>query len=269
MSLLFPEKLRIHLAPGIVVVARTKRDTIVQSDARAIAADMDFRGRPLLEALSAMLDTYVDTPSAATVTLSSRIAPMAAMPWRDDLTAPEPQALLSVARFAKSHGGAPADWHGVAVDNGFGQPWVAAGVRQEFVVALKSALAGARVRAAMIAPLAVDLFNAYRARLPARGAAWLLVPEADRLAGWHCQDRVLRECVSLPLPAHGDEPVDALLRREALLRGLPDNAAAWFVTASDPSGPLAAGSVQRLLPRWRCGDGVAAAYPLHWLGGNR
>ncbi len=269
MSLLSPDRLRIHLAPGVVVVARTKRDMIVESDARAVTAAMDAAGRPLLEAMAAMLDACADTPLPATVTLSSRIAPVAVMPWRDDVAAPESQALLSASRFAKSHGGAAADWDCVATDTGFGRPWVAAGMRQEFVAALKAALAGARVRATSIAPLAADLFNAQCAQLPSRGPAWLLVPEADRLVGWHCLGRAPQECISLPLPADDDEPVAALLRREALLRGLPDGSAALFVAASHPSGPLAERQVQRLFPRWRCDAGIAASYPLHWLGGTR
>lgn len=269
MSLLFPEKLSIHLAPGIVAVARTKRHAIVQSDARAVAADADFGWRSLLEALATLLDEYADTPSVASVTLSSRLAPVAAMPWREDVTAPEPQALLAAARFAKAHGASAADWDGVAVANGFGRPWLAAGVRHEFIAALKSALSIARLRPISIAPLAVDLFNAYAASLPARGVAWLLVPEADRLVGWYCQGRVPQECLSLPLPTEGDESMNELLRREAVLRGLPDTPATLFVTVSQPSGPLAEHNVQRLLPRWRCAPGITVTYPLHWLGGAR
>ncbi len=269
MSLLFPEKLNIHLAPGIAVVARTQRSVIVQSDAKAIAAGADFGWRPLMEALVDMLNSYADTPSAAVVTLASRLAPVAAMPWRDDVTTPESQALLSAAHFAKSHGGSAADWDCVAADNGFGQPWLASGVRHEFLSALKAALSGARIRPTSIAPLGVDLFNAHAASLPARAAAWLLVPEADRLSAWYCQSRVPQECVSLPLPSDGEESVHELLRREAVLRGLPDTSAALFATASPTSGALAAPNVQRLLPRWRCAPGMTVGYPLHWLGGAR
>ncbi len=265
MSLLFPEKLRIHLAPGIVVLARTKQAAVLQSDAKAVAASDEAGAQPLLDALTTMLESFEDTPAAASVTLSSRLAPVMMMPWRDDACDPQAQALLAASRFAKSYGGAAADWDCIAADSGFGRPWITAGIRQDLVSGLKSVLSGARVQS--IAPLAVALFNAQCASLPVREAAWLLVPEADRLVGWYCEGRVPKECISLPAPADDDEPVEGLLRREAMLRGLPATAASLYVAASQVSGPLAARNVQRLLPRWRCEPGVAAAYPLHWLGG--
>lgn len=268
MSLLSPEKLNIHLAPGIALVARTQRSAIIQSDARAVAADAQFGWQPVIEALSDILSGYADMPAMANVTLSSRLAPVVAMPWREDVTTPESQALLSALRLARSHGGSAADWDCIAADNGYGQTWLASGARHEFMVALKSALGAARIRPGLIAPLAVDLFNTYAASLSARGATWLLVPESDRLTAWYCRGRVPQECLSLPLPENA-ESVPALLRREALLRGLPDQAAARLVIASQLSGALAEPGVQRLLPRWRCAPGVTVAYPLHWLGSAR
>ena len=269
MSLLFPEKLTIHLAPGVVVVARTKRAMIVQSDARTVVADAEFGWRPLVDALAEMLGAYANATSTTMVTLSSRLAPVAAMPWRDDVTEPASQALLAAARLSRSYGGTPADWDCLAIDHGFGRPWLTCGARHEMIAALKSALTEAHLRVTSIAPLAVDLFNAHRVSLPARGAAWLLVPEADRLSAWYCQSRIPQECISLPLPADEDGALNELLRREALLRGMPDASTTLFVAASQASGSLATSGVQRLLPRWRCAPGMIASYPLHWLGGAR
>ncbi len=269
MSLLFPEKLRIHLAPDHVLAARTSRFAILESKARIIASNAGHESTKILEALAVMLDEYEKMPATTTVTLSSRLAPASVLPWRDDATTPGQQALLAAARLSASHGGAAADWNCISESNGFGRPWVATGVQHEFIAALKSTLSNARVGVTSIVPLAVDLFNVHRASLPVRGAAWLLVSESDRLVGWYCQGRIPLDCVSLPLPAEGDEPIDALLRREVLLRGLPDALPVLFVTASHPLGPLADRSVQRLFPRWRCEPGVTAAYPLHWLGGAK
>lgn len=269
MSLLFPEKLRIYLAPDHVVTARTSRLAILESKSRVITSHAGHESRNIFDALAALLDEYEKIPATTTVMLSSRLAPASVLPWRDDATVPGQQALLAAARFSRSYGGTAADWNCVTVHNGFGQPWVATGVRHEFIAALKLTLSGARVRVTSIVPLAVDLFNLHCASLPAQSAAWLLVPESDRLVGWYCQGRVPQECVSLPLPPEGDKSVDALLRRETLLRGLPGEPPALFVTASHPLGPLADRSVQRLFPRWRCEPGVNAAYSLHWLGGAK
>ena len=269
MSLLFPDKLRIHLAPGYLVVARTRKATVLHADARQVLVGAGLDWPAMLETLATMLEAADVAPVLATVTLSSRIAPLIVMPWRDDATSPEQQALLAAARLSASHGCASADWDCVAADNGYGLPWVASGLRRDFVAALKLTLSDARVKAGSIVPLALGLFNAQRARLPARAPAWLLVPENDRLVCWYCEGRMPRECFSLPLPADGDEPVSSLLQRESMLRGMPVAPADLFVMASHPSGPLAERSVQRLFPYWRCEAGVSSSFPLHWLGGGR
>ncbi len=265
MSPLFPDKLRIHLAPGHLVVARTRKLAVLQSEEKLLPAAAGVEWRALLDNLPAMLDTFDGMP-AATLTLSSRLAPLTVLPWRDDVTVPEQQALLASVHFARSHGDTNTDWECVAAPNGFGVPWVASGVLREFIAALKGVLRSARLRIDAMTPLAVDLLNEQRKRLPTRADAWLLIPEADRLVGWYCEKRVPRLCVSLPLPAEGDEPVVDTLRREALLRGLPDAPSSLFVMASHPAGPLAERRVQRLFPFWRAEPGVVASYPLHWLG---
>lgn len=268
MSLLFPDKLRIHLAPGHLVVARTRKAAVLHVEAKQVVAGAGLEWRALLETLTAMLDTADPALSSATITLSSRLAPLIVMAWCDEAMSPESQALLAAARFSASHGGAPVTWECVAASSGFGQPWVASGVQREFVIALKSMLDDARVKVTSIVPLALDLFNRHRAGLPARAPSWLLVSEYDRLVCWYCEGRMPRECISLPLPADGDEPVGSLLRRETVLRGMPVTSADMFVTASHPLGPLAERSVQRLFPFWRCEDGVSSSFPLHWLGGG-
>jgi hypothetical protein len=268
VSLLFPDKLRIHLAPGRVIVARTRKAVVLQSEEKLVPAAAGLEWRALLENLPALLDA-VDAVPAVTLTLSSRLAPLAVLPWRDDVIASEQQALLASAHFAKTYGGATMDWECIAAPNGFGMPWVAAGMLREFSTALKSALQSARLKVDTIVPLAVDLLNEQSSRLPSRSDAWLLIPEADRLVGWYCAGRSPRWCVSLPLPAEGDEPIAATLHREAQLRGLPETPSALLVIASHPSGPLAERRVQRLFPAWRADTGVIASYPLHWLGGAR
>ncbi len=269
MSLLFPDKLRIHLAPGHLVVARTRKAEVLYADTRHAVVDAGLEWHAMLETLAAMLEAADAAPVLATVTLSSRIAPLIVMPWRDDATSPERQALLAAARLSASHGCSSVDWDCVVAHNGFGLPWVASGLRHDFAAALKSLLNDARVKAGSIVPLALDLFNAQRASLPARAPAWLLVPENDRLVCWYCEGRMPRECFSLPLPSDGDEPVSSLLQRESMLRGMTVAPADLFVTASHPSGPLAERGVQRLFPLWRWDAGTSSLFPLHWLGGGR
>lgn len=172
MSRLFPERLRIGLAPAAVSLVRQRgvlRKRIVQE--KTLACDPAFGAQPWHGALAAL--HHVDKATRATVILSNHFVRYAIVPWSSALDAAEEEAYVR-HHFAKIHGERAKSWALRWSDVGGGAR-LASAIDRELLEALKRALP----RLASVQPYLVAAVNRWEKAIP-RSGAWLALVEPER-----------------------------------------------------------------------------------------
>ncbi len=267
MSLLFPDHIRIGLGASYAVLARVNgaRVTAWQMqtwDAAATASPWQ-RG---YDTIVGWMGEMSSSGIRVSVALSAELAPLYLLPWRDDATRPDQQALLAAAHFRSIHGEVASRWETSAAPCGFGQPWLASATDTELILSLTEQLQARGARLASVQPLAVSLFNALRQHT-AGSACWLLVPEPKKLTAIHMRAGQWCLLQTLPMSAIRHEPLSDLLSRETRLAGLPGETASMYL-ASTVNNDTAFGGCRILDPGWKITAAVSANSPLHLIGGG-
>lgn len=255
---LFPDHIRIGLGASYAVLARVDGAQVVEWHMQTQAVpSTDAPWQPALNAISDWLAEFKPRRLRVGVTLSSELAPLHLLPWRDDITQAERQALLAADHFRRIYGDAAMHWKINVQPTGYGQPWVAAAIDQRLLQALPEHFQGKAPTS--LKPLALSLFNSVRTKLTAP-SGWMLAPEPMRTTVIHMRNQ--QWALLKTLPDAGKEPLNDRLLREAQLAGLTDIPGTVY-------SPAQAGSGITLLDHgWRSGAYVATDSPLHLLGGR-
>ncbi len=172
MSRLFPERLRIGLAPAGISLARCKgvlRTRLVEQ--KTLACDPAFGTQAWHGALAAL--KQVDKAARATVILSNHFVRYAIVPWSDALGSAEEEEAYVRHHFAKIHGERAKSWALRWTDAGGAR--LASAIDRELLEALKRALP----RLASVQPYLMAALNRWEKAIP-RSGAWLALVEPER-----------------------------------------------------------------------------------------
>jgi hypothetical protein len=260
VSLLSPEYLHIGIGASYAAMARVRGARVVDWHMQQWAPAAS--GLPWQQALSAVSSWLVQDKTKrqkARVVLSSELAPMQLLPWREDVTSPEQQALLASAQYRRVYGDAAAHWKVSVQPTGYALPWLSSAADERLLIALDSQLPGVKVQS--VQPLAVSLFNSVHKKLAA--SSWLLLAEPEQVTALlvkqgQGQGQVLQ---TFPTAALQAESVKNLLLREVRLAGLEEGQASLYTVGRSMTGAVA------LDPGWQADAGIPAQAPLHLLGG--
>jgi len=260
VSLLFPDQYRIGLGATYAVLAKVQGRKVLhwQMQSWSDTELPTLWQRPLSAVASwlAQLKSRVNV----TVALSADLAPMQLLPWREDATNSEQQALLASVHFRAIYGESADGWKIITQPCGYGQPWLACGVNELLLSALREQFKGTSVASVM--PLPVSLFNTLRTKLPPT-ASWLLMPELESITALYWCGGRLELLQTLPVNLLRHEAIADILLRETLLAGLKQ-APVQFYTASARADLNNAISLDA---GWQRGQDVPSNAPLHLLGG--
>jgi hypothetical protein len=172
VSLLFPDRLIVSLAPGQVTSARMSgllRKRVVER--KTIPCDPGFGAEPWQGAIGGL--SGLDRTLRASAVLSNHFARYAIVPWNEGLdTADEEEAYVR-HHFAKVHGERAKAWALRWSEHGATR--LASAIDQALLDALKQALP----RLDSVQPLLMAAINRCRAAIP-RSGAWLALVEDER-----------------------------------------------------------------------------------------
>jgi len=173
VSRLFPDRLRIGLAPAEVSVARSRgvlRKRLVEQ--KTLGCDPGFGAQPWHGALAAL--KQLDTAARATVILSNHFVRYAIVPWSDALAGPAEEEAYVRHHFARIHGERAKSWVLRWSESGGGAR-LASAIDKALLEALKRSLP----RLASVQPYLMAAINRWGKSIP-RSGAWLALVEADR-----------------------------------------------------------------------------------------
>jgi hypothetical protein len=172
VSRLFPERLRIALAPGEVSLARERgvlRKKLIQQ--KTLGCDAGFGAQPWHGALAAL--KQVDAAARATVILSNHFVRYAIIPWSDALGGPAEEEAYVRHHFAKIHGERAKSWALRWSETGGAR--LASAIDKALLEELKRSLP----RLASVQPYLMAAINRWGKSIP-RSGAWLALVEAER-----------------------------------------------------------------------------------------
>jgi hypothetical protein len=169
VSRLFPERLRVRLAPAEVLAG-----------GRSIACDPAFGAEPWQGAVAALKSLEWTQACRLTVVLSNHFVRYAVLPWSDALAgAAEEEAYLR-HHFAKIHGERAKAWTLRASEDRRGVPRLASAIDTALLEELRSAFPkGGKAHLASVQPELMEAANRWRDAIPAAGA-WLVMAEPER-----------------------------------------------------------------------------------------
>jgi hypothetical protein len=222
VSLLWPEKVRIGLGASYAVCARTRGRKVIawrMQQFTPIAGDTPWQAP--LRSVGEWLAEQARSGTNMEVVLSSELAPLHLLPWREDVTRPEQQVLLAQSHFRQVYGEAAASWKTSVQATGYGAGWLASGVDEVLLQALGQHIQARKARINAVTPLALSLFNGVRRQMK-KGNCWMLVAEPARMVALHFRQRRWQLLHTLPAVALQHETVWQALQREARLAGLQD-----------------------------------------------
>jgi len=251
---LWPEHIRIGLGASYAALARINGAQVTYWRMQSFSSS--HSATPWQESLatvSSWLSELEPRGRRIGIALSSELAPLHLLPWRDDVTQAEQQALLAADHFQHVYGASAHDWKTMARPTGFGRPWLAAAIDQRLLQALPEHLHGARL--ASLQPLAISMFN----RITADNG-WLLAPEPSRITALHVRNSNWALLRTFPDPS--DEPITDRLLRETRLAAVDNASPTVYSPMQNASG------VALLDAGWRRTNNVPADSPLHLLGGH-
>lgn len=169
MSRLFPERVRVRLAPGEVAIGE-----------RTIACDPDLGAEPWQGALAALKSVEWTRHCRVTAVLSNHFVRYALVPWSDALAEGAEEEAYVRHHFAKVHGERAKSWALRASQAPRGALRLASAVDAALLEELKRAFpAGGKAKLVSVQPELMSEFNSRRSALPA-GGAWLVLAEPGR-----------------------------------------------------------------------------------------
>ena len=172
MSLLFPERLIVSVAPTQVTSARMSgalRKKVVER--KTLPCDAGLGAEPWQGAIAALCG--LDRTLRACAVLSNHFARYAIVPWNEGLDTTDEEEAYVRHHFAKVHGDRAKTWALRWSDHGATR--LASAIDQGLLEALKQALP----RLDSVQPLLMMAINRCRAAIP-RSGAWLALVEDDR-----------------------------------------------------------------------------------------
>ena len=168
MSRLFPEKLRIRLAPNEVLVG-----------GRSIACDPAFGAEPWQGALAALKAEQLKN-CKVTVVLSNQLVRYAIVPWSDALSGAAEEEGYLRHHFAKIHGERAKTWTVRASEDSDGAPRLASAIDSALLEELhKTFPKGGAAKLVSVQPELMEAINRWRNAIPKDGA-WLVLAEQER-----------------------------------------------------------------------------------------
>jgi hypothetical protein len=174
---LFPERLRIGLAPGEISL-----------DGRRVACDPGFGAEPWQGAVHALQNLTLRAP--ATVVLSNHFVRYALVPWSNELSSEAEEDAYVRHHFARVHGERAKSWLLRSSEAPSGAPRLCSAIDRNLLEQLKAAFPKTgKARLVSVQPHLMAVFNRWRAAIP-RSGAWLVLVEADRAcAALHAKGR--------------------------------------------------------------------------------
>ena len=220
MSRLWPEQLRIGLGASYAVLARVRGRRVADWRMQSFEpAAGELAWQAPLRCLAAWLAAIEPRGMAMKIALSAELAPLHLLPWREDITRAEQQALLAQSHFRQVFGEAVSSWKISVQAMGYRESWLASAMDVALLQALTELARSHQLRLQAVTPLTVSLFNGIRRQLK-KGSGWLLMAEPAKLVALHLDQGRWQLLHTLPAAALVQEPVEQLLLREARLAGL-------------------------------------------------
>ena len=163
MSRLFPERLRLRLAPAEV-----------SAGGRVLACDPDFGPAPWQGALAALRGLELKDRCRVTVLLANQFVRYAVVPWSDALATEAEEEAYVRHHFARIHGERAKSW-ALRWSGG-----LAAAVDAQLIEEIRRSFPRTgKAKLDSVQPEFMAAFNRARGAIPASGA-WLVLADAER-----------------------------------------------------------------------------------------
>lgn len=213
MSLSLPERLRVVLAPGEIVLLRPgllwRRAPREAQRFPCAAQDAQEAWQPPLQRLADVLDAQGAARLRLGFVLSNHFVRYQVVPWRRELVRPAEREALARHGFVRVYGERAAGWRIRLGDGPWGAATLACAVDEALLARIAAFAAGRGLRVESIEPHLVRAFNRFRRRLGGPGALALLEPGRLCLAVF---GRGEWTAVHSQRLEPGAAPADALLR---------------------------------------------------------
>lgn len=269
VSLLSPKHIRLGLGATYAALARVRGNQVIAwRMQRFEAATSGPAWQPALNLINAWMAELAPRRATVKVTLSSALARLDLLPWRDDVMRGDQQVLLAQSHFRRIFGEPVEDWQTSVHATGYGNRWLASGVDGALLISLTASMRKHAARQHAVLPLSISLFNGFQQRLQGT-ACWLLVAEPENLVAMHFRHGRWQLLRTLPIASLGHEPLHQTLSRETRLAGLADSPAELFVIDSAMPANLADSPHVTLDRGWQADTSITAAGGeplLHLLG---
>jgi hypothetical protein len=178
VSRLFPERLRIGLAPAEISL-----------DGKRLACDPGLGREPWQGAVQALKGQSLRAGNV-TVVLSNHFVRYALVPWSDALAGPAEEEAYLRHHFARIHGERAKSWLLRSSDDAPGAPRLCSAIDRDLLEELRACFPKrGKARLVSVQPQLMAVFNRSRGAIP-RSGAWLMLVEADRAcAALHAKGR--------------------------------------------------------------------------------
>jgi len=169
VSRLFPEDLRVRLAPAEVLAGGS-----------SIACDPALGTEPWQGAIATLKNMQWTKPCKVTVVLSNHFVRYAVIPWSDGLATPAEEEAYLRHHFGKIHGERAKAWTPRASQDRRGLPRLASAIDTALLEELRGAFpGGGKASLVSVQPELMEAINRWRDAIPREGA-WLVLAEPDR-----------------------------------------------------------------------------------------
>ena len=190
----FPDRLRIALCPGQIVVSRLDGLRVQIVEKRIFSSDCSPQS-PVWQCLLALLPEVLrDCGSGvrtASVILSNHFVRFAVVPWRDEVIKEGEREALARHCLRAAYGNSVNDSDICVSDSGFRKNALASTVERPFLAGIRDIFASAGISVTSIQPYFMSAFNRFRNNLSARPNLCLAIAEPRRAtiglydeAGW-------------------------------------------------------------------------------------
>lgn len=267
MSRLFPDELRISLAPDQVIVERRAVGVRTRLLDRQILRAFGTAGRDrhggALQVMASALATIDDRQRCRVrVVLANSFVRYLLVPQSDRLSAEDEAAVVRHC-FQEVYGSAAEHWELRASPAPDVPVRIASGIERSLLDDLRGVVATAGVRLDSIQPRLMTVCNEHRRILDCQ-RAWLMLVEPGNLCLGLIDRGNLVRVRSLRVNAHWASDLPALLEREACLAELdesPGDAFLWLRIGTAPNAPLALPlRLQALQDPWPTEQAAAAGH---------
>jgi len=272
VSRLFPDELRISLAPDQVIVERRAVGLSLQGlrtrlldrqILRVFGAGGRDRYGEALQVMASALATIDDRQRCRVrVVLANSLVRYLLVPQNNRLS-PEDEAAVVRHCFQEVYGSAAEHWELRASPAPDVPVRIASGIERSLVDDLRGVVATAGVRLDSIQPRLMTVCNEHRRSLDSQ-RAWLMLVEPGNLCLGLIDQGELVRVRSLRVDAQWASDLPALLEREACLAELdelPGDAFLWLRIGTAPNEPLALPlRLHALQEQWPAEQSVAASH---------